>query len=61
MVMARGSFSRWGKEWTDRVPAIVEAMRALPASATTASKLTFNLDHPMRPISRANSNRRRAV
>jgi bifunctional non-homologous end joining protein LigD len=28
-------FSRWGKEWTDRVPAIVEAMGALPARSAT--------------------------
>jgi bifunctional non-homologous end joining protein LigD len=28
-------FSRWGTEWTDRVPVIVEAMRALPVSSAT--------------------------
>jgi bifunctional non-homologous end joining protein LigD len=27
-------FSRHGRDWTDKVPAIVEAMRALPAPAT---------------------------
>jgi bifunctional non-homologous end joining protein LigD len=27
-------FSRHGKDWTDKVPAIVEAMLALPAPAT---------------------------
>jgi bifunctional non-homologous end joining protein LigD len=28
-------FSRWGKDWSDRVPAIVEALQSLPVTSVT--------------------------
>jgi len=33
-------FSRHGKDWADRVPLIVEAMRALPVTSATGSSAT---------------------
>jgi len=32
--------TRRGHDWTDRVPAIVEAMRSLPVSSVTITPLT---------------------
>ena len=28
-------YSRWGKEWSDKVPAIVDALAALPVRSAT--------------------------